>query len=99
MANFKGGCQIGAENFEFEFPGTLQKNFWQTDKTMAPEWYWLRNQTTHYRKGFEIVRTLIDVVSKNGNLLLNVPLTGDGEPEDATINMLKDMGHDFNLIR
>ncbi|MEI7903300.1 MAG: hypothetical protein WCK89_23925 [bacterium] len=37
VANFKGGCPIGAENFEFEFPGTLQKNFWQTDKTMAPQ--------------------------------------------------------------
>jgi len=98
VANFKGGCPIGAENFEFEFPATAQPHPWQTDKTMSPEWYWLRNQTNHYRKGFEIVHTLIDVVSKNGNLLLNVPLTGDGELEDATINMLKDMGHDFDLI-
>ncbi|MEI7902946.1 MAG: family 43 glycosylhydrolase, partial [bacterium] len=98
VANFKGDCPIGAENFENEFPSTLQKNFWQTDKTMSPEWYWLRNQTTHYRKGFQIVHTLIDIVSKNGNFLLNVPLTGDGELEDATITMLKDMGHDFDLI-
>jgi len=98
VANFKGGCPIGAENFEFEFPATLQKSFWQTDKTMGAEWYWLRNRTKDYKKGFEIVHTLIDVVSKNGNLLLNVPLTGDGELEDEVVTMLKDMGHDFDLI-
>jgi alpha-L-fucosidase len=98
VANFKGGCPIGAENFEFEFPATLQKNFWQTDKTMGAEWYWLRNRNKDYKKGYEIVHTLIDVVSKNGNLLLNVPLTGDGELEEEVITMLKDMGHDFDLI-
>jgi alpha-L-fucosidase len=98
VANFKGGCPIGAENFEFEFPGTLQPNFWQTDKTMGAEWYWLRNRHKDYKKGFEIVHTLIDVVSKNGNLLLNVPLTGDGELEEEVITMFKVMAHDFNLI-
>jgi alpha-L-fucosidase len=98
VANFKGGCPIGAENFEFEFPATLQKNFWQTDKTMGAEWYWLRNRNRDYKKGFEIVHTLIDVVSKNGNLLLNVPLTGDGELEEEVITMLKVMAHDFDLI-
>ena len=98
VANFKGGCPIGAENFEFEFPATLQKNCWQTDKTMGAEWYWLRNRNKDYRKGFEIVHTLIDVVSKNGNLLLNVPLTGDGELDEEVITMLKVMAHDFDLI-
>jgi len=98
VANFKGGCPIGAENFEFEFPATLQKNCWQTDKTMGAEWYWLRNRDKDYKKGFEIVHTLIDVVSKNGNLLLNVPLTGDGELEEEVITMLKVMAHDFDLI-
>jgi hypothetical protein len=98
VANFKGGCPIGAENFEFEFPATLQKNFWQTDKTMGAEWYWLRNRQKDYKKGLEIVHTLIDVVSKNGNLLLNVPLTGDGELEEEVITMFKVMAHDFNLI-
>ncbi|MEI7899297.1 MAG: alpha-L-fucosidase [bacterium] len=98
VANFKGGCPIGAENFEFEFPATLQKNFWQTDKTMGAEWYWLRNRQNDYKKGYEIVHTLIDVVSKNGNLLLNVPLNGEGELEEEVVTMLKVMAHDFDLI-
>jgi alpha-L-fucosidase len=98
VANFKGGCPIGAENFEFEFPATLQQNFWQTDKTMGAEWYWLRNRQKDYRKGLEIVHTLFDVVSKNGNLLLNVPLTGEGELEEEVVTMLEVMAHDFDLI-
>jgi alpha-L-fucosidase len=98
VANFKGGCAIGAENFEFEFPASLQKNFWQTDKPTGGEWYWLRERRKDYKKGFEIIHTLIDVVSKNGNLLLNVPLTGEGELEEEVITMFKDMEHDFNLI-
>ena len=98
VVNFKGGSPIGAKNYEYEYPDEVTPKPWQTDKTMSPEWYWLRDRTKDYKKGFEIVHTLIDVVSKNGNLLLNVPLTPDGELEDATMTMLKDMGHDFDLI-
>ena len=98
VANFKGGGSIGAENFEFEFPASLQKHFWQTDKPTGGEWYWLRNRHQDYKKGFEIIHTLIDVVSKNGNLLLNVPLTGEGELEEEVLTMFKDMEHDFNLM-
>jgi len=98
VANFKGGCPIGVENYEFEYPGSAQPRMWQTDKTMNSEWYWWRNDTKNYKKGFEIVHTLIDVVSKNGGLLLNVPLTPDGELEEETLTMLKVMGHDFDLI-
>jgi alpha-L-fucosidase len=58
----------------------------------------LRDRHKEYKKGFEIVHTLIDVVSKNGNLLLNVPLTGAGELEEEVITMLKVMAHDFDLI-
>jgi len=98
VANFKGGSPIGAKNHEYEYPDEVTPKPWQTDKTMSPEWYWLRGRTKDYKRGFEIVHTLIDVVSKNGNLLLNVPLTPDGELEEATVTMLKDMGHDFDLI-
>jgi len=97
VATFKG-AGIGVENYEFEYADTIKPFVWQTDKTMSPEWYWLRNRTKDYRKGREIVHTLMDVVSKNGNLLLNVPLTPEGELEEETITMLKDMGHDLDLI-
>jgi alpha-L-fucosidase len=97
LATFKG-AGIGVENYEFEYADTIKPFVWQTDKTMSPEWYWLRNRTRDYRKGREIVTSLFDIVSKNGNLLLNVPLTPAGELEDATVTMLTDMGRCLDLI-
>lgn len=41
---------------------------------------------------------LIDIVSKNGNLLLNVPLTPDGELEPETVTMLTEMGRCLDII-
>jgi alpha-L-fucosidase len=35
---------------------------------------------------------------KNGNLLLNVPRTPEGEPEEETVTMLADMGRYLDLI-
>jgi alpha-L-fucosidase len=52
---------------------------WQTD-TCIGEWHYDRR--VYDRKGYKsaktIIHTLADVVSKNGNLLLNVPVRGDG---------------------
>ncbi|MGA2363619.1 MAG: alpha-L-fucosidase [Candidatus Aminicenantales bacterium] len=97
VATFKG-ANIGVENYEFEYPDTIKPFVWQTDKTMGADWYWLRNSTRNYKKANEVVHTLIDVVSKNGNLLLNVPLTPDGELEQETMTMLSDMGRWLAII-
>ncbi|TSD67056.1 alpha-L-fucosidase [Inquilinus sp. KBS0705] len=62
---------------------------WQTD-TCIGEWHYDRR--VYDRKGYKsaktIIHTLADVVSKNGNLLLNVPVRGDGtidEQERAVV--------------
>jgi alpha-L-fucosidase len=44
------------------------------------------------------IHMLIDTVSKGGNLLLNVPLTPDGELEPETIAMLNEMGKCLDRI-
>ena len=42
-----------------------------------------------YKSAKTVVHTLIDVVSKNGNLLLSVPLRGDGTPDDDEIAIVE----------
>jgi alpha-L-fucosidase len=52
---------------------------WQTD-TCIGQWHYQRQlfNNHHYKTTKTVIQTLCDVVSKNGNLLLNVPLRGDG---------------------
>jgi alpha-L-fucosidase len=52
---------------------------WQTD-TCIGDWHYRRAtfDQHRYKSAETVVAMLIDIVSKNGNLLLNVPLRGDG---------------------
>lgn len=52
---------------------------WQTD-TCIGSWHYDRRiyQEKRYKSAKTVLHTLIDVVSKNGNLMLSVPLRGDG---------------------
>jgi alpha-L-fucosidase len=89
--------QVAVLNHEFDFPETGQPYFWQTDKSIG-EWYWERNRSGEYKNAREVVHTLIDVVSKNGSLLFNVPLTGEGELEPVTGSMLTEMGRTLDIV-
>ncbi len=51
---------------------------WQTD-TCLGDWYYKRDIT--YKTTDVVVRMLVDIVSKNGNLLLNIPLPPEGVPD------------------
>jgi alpha-L-fucosidase len=48
---------------------------WQTD-TCVGDWYYKRGIT--YKTPTTVIQMLVDIVSKNGNLLLNFPLRADG---------------------
>ena len=52
---------------------------WQTD-TCIGNWHYDRSLFVEhgYKTAKSIVLSLIDIVSKNGNLLLNIPVRGDG---------------------
>jgi len=65
---------------------------WQTD-TCIGEWHYRRSlyEQHRYKTVKQVIQTLVDIVSKNGNLLLNIPLRGDGsidEDESAFIDGL-----------
>lgn len=64
----------------------LKPFFWQTD-TAAARNSWCYTENNDYKSAAEIIRDLVDIVSKNGNLLLNVGPKADGSfaEEDQAI--------------
>ena len=56
---------------------------WQTD-TCIGEWHYRRTifEQHRYKTARTVIQTLADIVSKNGNLLLSIPLRGDGSIDE-----------------
>jgi alpha-L-fucosidase len=56
---------------------------WQTD-TCIGNWHYDRRlyENGGYKSAKQVIQRLADVVSKNGNLLLNIPVRGDGTIDD-----------------
>ena len=66
---------------------------WQTD-TCIGAWHYERSlyENHKYKTVAQVVRMLADIVSKNGNLLLSVPLRGDGTIDADEEAFLEGMG-------
>ena len=58
---------------------------WQTDTSIG-DWYYRTGQK--YMTGVEVIQMLVDIVSKNGNLLLNVVQTPEGDLEPDVLAIL-----------
>jgi alpha-L-fucosidase len=71
---------------------TIDPNPWQTD-TCIGAWHYLRSLYDHhgYKKPGDVVAMLVDIVSKNGNLLLNIPVRGDGTIDSDEQSVLEHM--------
>lgn len=68
----------------------LQRLPWQTDTDLQGGWYYRKTDlqfTTDV-----LIGNLIDIVSKNGNLLLNVGVKGDGTLPDNQVKVLRETG-------
>ncbi len=72
----------------------IEKEPWQTDTCIG---HWHYDRPLYDKHGYKtaktVIHTLIDVVSKNGNLLLSVPVRGDGSidaDEQAVIEGIAD---------
>ena len=65
---------------------------WQTD-TCIGSWHYQRSiyDTHSYKTVRQVVQMLVDIVSKNGNLLLSIPLRGDGTLDPDELKFLKGM--------
>jgi alpha-L-fucosidase len=62
---------------------------WQTDTSIG-DWFYRTGQK--YRTGTEVIQMLVDIVSKNGNLLINVVQTPEGDLEPDVLAILDDIG-------
>lgn len=62
---------------------------WQTDECIG-QWHY--NKGLRYREAGSIINMLVDIVSKNGNLLLSIPVRADGTIDSLEVSFLKKMG-------
>ena len=68
----------------------IEPYVWQTD-TCIGSWHYDRRvyEQQGYKSAKTVVHTLADVVSKNGNLLLSVPVRGDGTIDSAELAIVE----------
>lgn len=80
------------EDFERGFVDDIKEYPWQTC-TCIGDWHYNREVFTsnRYKTVKQVVHQLIDIVSKNGNLLLSIPVRGDGTIDELEITFLKGM--------
>jgi alpha-L-fucosidase len=72
----------------------IRPDVWQTD-TCIGDWHYSRAlaEADKYKTVEQVVRMLVDIVSKNGNLLLNIPLRGDGTIDEHELAFLDGMAN------
>jgi alpha-L-fucosidase len=62
---------------------------WQTDDSIG-DWFWTKND--QYISPRQFIHSLIDIVSKNGNLLMNIPLKADGTMDEEAKMLIMEVG-------
>jgi alpha-L-fucosidase len=71
-----------------QLPG-ISPRVWQTDTSVGDWFYNLRDV---YKSPRQVADMLVDIVSKNGNLLLNIPQRPDGSLDDECLYILQSLG-------
>lgn len=66
---------------------------WQSE-TCIGDWHYDRALYDHhgYKNSSTVIRTLANVVSKNGTFLLNIPVRGDGTIDDQEVEIVQNIG-------
>lgn len=66
---------------------------WQTD-TCIGNWHYDRGlyERNGYKTAKTVIQTMVDIVSKNGNLMLNIPVRGDGSIDEKERKIVEEIG-------
>ena len=76
--------------------GDIRPLYWQTDTSVSNKsWGYIKDDT--FKSPEFIVHQLIDIVSKNGNLLMNIGPRSDGTIPDEVQQILLDVGAWLNV--
>jgi alpha-L-fucosidase len=77
---------------------SIEPFVWQTD-TCIGGWHYDRRiyNNKSYKTAATVLQTLMDVISKNGNLLLNIPVRGDGSIDELEMAIVKEVGEWMKL--
>ncbi len=79
---------VGVLDMERGVLAKIEELPWQTDTSIGD---WFYNPSWRYRPARWTIHMLVDVVSKNGNLLLNVVQRADGSIDPEAEQMLRDL--------
>lgn len=73
-------------------PDQMQQKPWQTCTCLGNWHYDLHKyETSGYKSAAMVIQMLIDIISKNGNLLLSVPIRGNGSIDEKEEAILEDI--------
>lgn len=81
---------IATLDFEWDQSRSALYDYWQNDASIASCWGYNAERT--YFSAGQILHKLIDVVSKNGNLLLSIPPRASGAIDDEAAAVLHGIG-------
>lgn len=73
-------------------PNEIIPEPWQTCNCIG-DWHYNTGiyENGHYKSAAQVVKQLVDIVSKNGNLLLSIPLRADGTYDEKEAAILDDL--------
>jgi alpha-L-fucosidase len=77
---------VGVYDIERSQTAAIFPYVWQTDTSVGDWFYNLRDV---YKTPKQVAEMLVDIVSKNGNLLLNIPQRPDGTLDDECVYLLQ----------
>lgn len=81
----------GMLDFECRWMPDIREKPWQLDdKSVWRTWSYVEGGK--HKTGRELIHQLADIISKNGNFLLNVGPKKDGTFDQETVNTLEDLG-------
>jgi len=81
--------RVGVLDIERSQEPAIKPEPWQTDTSVGD---WFYNVRDVYKSPQHVIEMLIDIVAKNGNLLLNIPQRPDGTIDDECRYLLQQVG-------